>query len=129
MNKAGIRQAIEGRLKSNWSTTPIAWDNIVFTPPAASPFIRLTILLSEETQISMLKGYRQSGYIDIGIFCPEGSGTNTAYVYADSLSTIFRGVQFSGISCQGAKTTRIPSQEKGWFMLNVSIPFYVDTIY
>jgi len=129
MSRAAIRQAIESRLASGWSTTPIAWDNVYFSPPANSPFLRMTILFGEELQVSMLNGYRQHGIIDISVFVPVGSGTATAYSYADTLSGLFRGQQFSGISCRGAKTTRIPSLEKGWVQLNVSIPFYADTIY
>jgi hypothetical protein len=129
MSRAAIRQAVESRLSSNWATTPIAWDNVYFSPPANAAFIRCTVLFGDEQQVSMLNGYRQNGIIDIAIFAPVGVGTATVYTYADTLSNIFRGKQFSGVSCRGANTTRVPSLEKGWFQLNVSIPFYTDTIY
>lgn len=129
MARAAVRQAIEERLANNWTATPIAMDNVYFSPPANSPFIRLTIIMGTENQVSMLNGYRLSGFIDVGIFAPEGTGTAASYTYADNICTLFRGQEFSGVTCRGATTTRIPSADKGWLQLNVSIPFFYNTIY
>jgi hypothetical protein len=129
MSRESIRQAVETRINSNWNTTPIDWDNVYFVPPNNSPFISVRIIFGEERPASILQGYRQRGFININVFAPEGTGTAVPYGYADTLGSLFRGKQFSGISCEGPTFTRVPSQEKGWFQINVSIPFYSDTIY
>jgi hypothetical protein len=129
MSLASIRTAIETRFNSNWNTTPIAWENVAFTPPDNSPFVTFSIQFGRDDTIAMLKGHRQYGTIEVNIFVPEATGTATALGYADTIAAIYRDVLFSNIHCSGTVIRTVPQHTKGWFQVNVSVPFHSDTLY
>ena len=131
MSFASERQAIESRFSTQWgTTTPIKYDNIKYVPTAGTSFVALEIHKGASIQASLGTSplFRGIGIISVNIYTPTGSGTNTGRAYADTAAGIFRNVVFSGIVCKSASVTRLGEQE-GWFIYNVSIPFYHDETY
>ena len=125
MSFEGIRSAIAARMSSNWSTTPIAWENRDFTPPTSGGWVELTVL-GNTGQTRGINGdvgaVRDSGLIAINIYTPEGSGTATGRGYADTLAALFEHERFSGITTYAATlTTR--GVVNGWHQLNLTIPY------
>ena len=123
-----IRQAIESRLAANWTTTDIAWDNVAYTPTAETPFIRLIIDEVDSRQITLGTDspcHRITGLIHIMVLVPTNTGTNTARGYCDSLASIFRNADFSGIKCQSPRIRRIGDIGEH-YQYSVLIPFYTD---
>jgi len=122
-----IRAAIESRLRSNWTSTTIAIDNVPYNPTANTAFIRLLIEEVDSTQVSMatIPCHRIVGLIHVMIFVPVGSGTNTARGYADSICTIFRNADFSGIKCQSPRIRRVGDIGEQ-YQISVLTPFYTD---
>jgi hypothetical protein len=129
MSLATARRDIEKRLADNWGTTPIAYDNVQFSPPATS-WIRLSILDGDAIRKNVGNPgcHRQTGVIMIQIFVTENEGTNVARQYADTLSALYRDVTFNGITCREASPMNI-GLVQGWYQFNVSIPYYYDAYY
>lgn len=121
--------AIETRLKTNWTTTPIKFENVPFTEPTTA-YVALNVVVGEGLQISLgatnvLR--RWPGIIMMRVFAPENTGTKVVRQYADSLGAIFDRVQFSSGN-SGVISCRIPSIEtvglqSGWWQINVSVPY------
>ena len=89
MSFADERAEIQNHLEVNWLDTPVAWQNITFTPPNNSEWIRLNILngSTEYRAMPLLKRY--NGIINVQIFVPIKTGTSIARDYADKISDIF----------------------------------------
>ena len=124
INWKTLREAFEQRLRDNYTTTEIAYDNTKFTPPTTS-WIR-AVLLPVNTENAALGGLcvRQEGIFWIQIFVPLNSNTDEAYTLAAEVSLIFENVQFSGITCGAPDTVRIGDEGRGWYQVNVKVPFY-----
>ena len=124
MSYAQERADIEARLNTNWSTTPIAWDNVPYVPTPGAVWIRCTILpgsaeglaFGKDTDIEYLV------IIDIGIFVPKNTGSNTARQYADTLAVIFNLENFGTVDCDEAYAQNLGAEED-WYHWNVTIPF------
>jgi hypothetical protein len=124
---ADIRTAIESRLKTNWATTAIAWDNVEYNPVASTAFIRLIVDEVDSRQISMatVPCHRAIGLIHIMIMVPTNTGTATARGYADSLSDIFRNADFSSIKCMSPRIRRVGDVGEH-YQYSLLIPFTYD---
>lgn len=129
---ADERAAIEKRLKDNWSTTPIAFDNVGFRP-TDSEYVAIFIQNATATQIELTgatPNHRYTGLISIQIFVDANTGSQTARSYADTIAAIFRNQTFSSgssgtIICRTPNVQRVGVVE-GRFQLNLTVPYYRD---
>ncbi len=126
------RQDIESRFATAWaSTTPIAYQNVAFTPPATGSWVRLAILNGDAQQASLGSGqadtlYRQAGVISVSVFTNLNQGTNAARALADQAAAVFRGVDFgSGIKCRAPRIADVGVDGK-FYQMDVSVPYYRD---
>lgn len=128
MDYTGVRQYIESRLNDNFSALTILWDNTGNEPTPGTAFVDCKILFAEELRVTLGDSYqaRLPGFININIFVPKDSATNTALGHAETITGIFRGKHFSGIRCQQPTITRL-GQDGEWFQYNVSIPFNTNS--
>jgi hypothetical protein len=129
MSYAAERQAIEGRFAANWAATPIAWDNVDFTPPEA-PWAHLHIVNGDAYQASMGSPVlvRHPGVIQVEILAPAGTGSGTAMALVDQACAIFRFALFDGIVCRAPTKHRLMDRE-GWSATLVEVPFQRDTFF
>ena len=123
--------AIRTRFASLWNTTPIAWQNVSYFPTVGTPFVFLEILHSTSEQITLgaagSRLFREFGIIYANIFTPVNEGTKRALEYADSISAIFRGVEFSGVLCKTAMVRDGGISEDGnWHITRVATEFQYD---
>ena len=130
MSLATARRDIEKRLQDNWGTTPIAVDDIPFSPPKESAWVRLRILDGDAFRVNIGQPgvHRQTGTIMLMIHTPVGTGSNTARQYADTLSELFRDITFNGITCRTPTPYNV-GEVAGWYRFNVMIPYYYDGVY
>jgi len=130
MSFATARRDIEKRMFDNWATTRIAVDNIDFEPPNNEAWVRLQIFENESQRMTIGNPgiHRTIGLIAISIFVPEGTGTQVARTYADTIAAIFRDVQFNGITCRESTVTNAGNYES-WYQVNVTTEFYWDGTY
>lgn len=136
MGLATARRDIEKRLQDNWALTPIAFDNTVFTPRDGEPWVRLRIFEENVNRINIgSPGYhRLVGLLVVSIFVPVGTGTHTVRGYADTIASIFRDVQFNGITCREAVPRTVgevtlAGKETGWYQYDVSVRYQWDGVY
>lgn len=123
------RLQIETRMNTNWTTTPIAFENIEFTPPTNSPWVSLFIYGVDSFTLANRSGsYRDTGLIAVKIHVPIGSGSKVAMGYADTIATIWRASIFNNIRCGIPSINRL-GEFDGWYQTIVTTPFNMDQIY
>ena len=122
---ASERQAIESQLTDNWTTTTIAYENVAFTPPNASEWIKLNILNGASGYRAIDSKERHRGAIVIQCFAPINTGTNTLRAHADALISIFQHQTFNNIVCGLASVAAAQPSDTA-YQINVTIPYWRD---
>ena len=120
------RTEIENRLQANWIDTPVSWENITFSEPNNSAWIRLNILngATEYRAINYKKRY--NGIINVQIFVPIKTGTTVARQYSDIICSLFDSVIFDTVVCDTSSVTIVGSDAK-WYQINVDTPYWRDS--
>ena len=120
------RTEIENRLQANWIDTPVSWENITFSEPNNSAWIRLNILngATEYRAINYKKRY--NGIINVQIFVPIKTGTTVARQYSDIICSLFDSVIFDTVVCDTSSVTIVGSDTK-WYQINVDTPYWRDS--
>ncbi len=129
MSFATARRDMEKRLRDNWATTRISYENVAFKHHGQS---HVTMRIFEDSTQRINIGnpgyHRVSGLIIFEIRVPLNTGTQIARNYADTIAEIFRDRQFNGITCREAVPNNI-GQEDGWYRFNLSVRFQWDGRY
>jgi len=127
MSFTDTQKNCEARFYANWTTTPIAWQNVHYDPTANTAYVEFQVVEAESEVVALSDLlYRNIGIISINIYVPLNQGLQTAKSYADSIKTIFAGQSFNEITCRAASVTTLGEQD-GWFVINVSVPFFWDS--
>lgn len=124
------RNDIESRFANAWgATTPIAWQNVAFTPPASGSWVRFSILNGEAQQMSVGSTaglYRTAGVLSISIFTEANQGSRAGLLLADQAAAVFRGAAFgNGIKCRAASLAYLGIDGK-FYRHEVTVPYYRD---
>ena len=131
MTYAAALASIEQRFATAWgTTTPVQWPNRNYEPQPGNEWVRLTVLDGDSTLVGLglnARLYTHPGVILVGIFVPKGNGERRSAVLVDSVSEIWRGVEFDGILCRAPAVTRVGLTGE-WFQTNVSVPFQRDGV-
>jgi hypothetical protein len=118
--------AIESRFESQWAgRTPVAYPNVPFSKPNASPWVRLTVMSGSAFLAGIPRYFRHPGVIDIQVFVPEGVGSKDALLLADQAAAVFRVASFNGVVCRTPYVVPAGTND-GWYQVNVSVPFQRD---
>jgi hypothetical protein len=132
-------EAIRQRMETNWTTTPIAWQNVAFDPdtpgggfPAGGPFVYFEVQTGSARYASIgdpgnnLHRYR--GRILAYVLVPAQSGDVTALDYARQIGTVFRGQRFSGVRCRAAEIGggETADDEGRWWRRSLAVAFEFD---
>lgn len=127
MSWADTHSNIEKRFKKFWRLTPIVYGNLSKPSDIGDdPWVRLSIKLGEEQRVTLgTTFYRTPGVIIVQIFTPSNKGLVVANELAGKVGDIWRGQQFSGISCSTPSVNDI-GVRSGLQQTNVTCPFYVD---
>lgn len=125
------RAALEGLFAAGWIATPVAYENVAFTPPAGlAPWIRLAIENGETVQASFggsVRRFRCTGTLRIAIHVARGAGTARAYRLADQVGVLIAGTAAPGLTFEAAGTATETGQADGpYFRLTVAVPFWHD---
>jgi len=137
MSSVKENTAIRTLFNTGWgSTTPVAYPNEAFTPPADASYVVLSIKADDAFQVEISgpgAHSRHPGLIFIMIFSPPDRGNNAALALADTAAAIFR--RNSSTFVDGRILYRQPSIEtigitdEGWFHVNVVIPYVRDSFF
>ncbi len=92
MSQVKIRIALEKALDAITPKLPTAFDNVTFSPPAAtSPFQQATVLFAEPDNPSFGDSFhREKGIFQITLLYPLKKGTADATARAELLRSIFK---------------------------------------
>ncbi|WP_420562617.1 phage tail terminator-like protein [Thalassobaculum sp.] len=131
MTQDEARAALEGLVASGWSATPVAYENVAFTPPAGlAPWIRLALESGETVQASFggtPRRFRCTGTLKVAIHVARGTGTAGAYRLADQIGGLIAAASIPGLALEAAGTASEAGQDDGpYFRLTVAIPFRHD---
>lgn len=125
-----VRRDIEKRVVDNWATTRVAFDNVEFTPKDGEDWIRVQIFdgTANRINIGRVGVHRHPGLLTLQLFVPGKTGTKVLRGYGDTLSTLFRDVQFNGITCRTPSFSYV-GESDGWAQANITVPYYWDGVY
>lgn len=125
MSFEALTRVIETRFNSNYTSTPVAYENVPFTPPKGLPWVRLTVINGESVTQGITGStplVRDTGLIAITVFVPENSGTQAAKALVDVAKTVYEHTPFSGIVALTASVAPAGNFD-GWHQTNITIPF------
>lgn len=125
MSFAAAKIAIETYINSNYSSTPISWDNVDFSLPSTEgEFIRVTLLPAEKPReiFGSTTPYNDTYLLNIGIFSRSGSGAGDAYEIADTLSALLTEKTISGYTTEVAQVQQI-GDDGNFFHLALTVFF------
>jgi len=93
-----VRKIVEKRIKDNWTTTPIAWDNIKYKPDPSKAFI-YPVIEGIGSSLASQKCKRKQYTVTIQVSVPYNSGSTNAINYANTLCQLFEGYSEGGFTC------------------------------
>ena len=136
MNFEDIRSLIESKMATDWTTTPIEFENVedsaalLAAKAANTPWIRVTIREGAASLISMAPAsscYRYPAVLFVQIFVKQGTGTATSRIYASAISDIWRGYFTNNVEFK-TPSGDVVGELNGWFQFNVEVPFMWDDL-
>lgn len=120
------RAGIEGRLKTNWSTTPIAWPGHEFDA-GEDDWIRPTLRFGAgEMETYSSAGVNTiTGLLLLDLFTVTKKGLGDLYGYVDTLRNLFDRATVGAVEFGPASGPRhIPDPQ--WQQLQIEVPFTIE---
>lgn len=121
-----VIQAVERRLRDNFSAIPILVENdSTDIPNDHGPFITLQFPWARSEWLTTDGHFLEEGAFRLVLAVEQGSGTYQARAWLDELSALFRGVEFDGIQTYAPSpaVTNDNSDKQSYYVLSVSIPY------
>lgn len=133
MTVAAMETLLESRFNTQWGvTTPIAWDNVDYTPVSGTSYVTFRIMPNYGNQVSLGKHplIRSIGLIEINVMTPVNNGRRPGATLADSVLAVFRdaygrGWQSGTLTCHAGYISN-NMKESEWYRHVVLIPFEYD---
>lgn len=123
-----ISDILEKKLASGWSSTPIAWPNMVYIPQQDVPFIRpnITQTTSQRINAGDVGYYRDFGLMTVQVFTSRRKGARENANLASAIVTLFREYNYGGLFC-GTPHIEVVGETKEWYQSNVIVDYYYDS--
>lgn len=125
MSADAVRQILEQHLSDIWGVvTPIAKDNVDYTPVIGTPFIRTTLdgIYSDILSFRCQREYYQ---FTVQVLVPANTGSSDCFEKADLIAAGFINYVNGYLTCKTAVIERA-APEKNWFSCNVLIEVQYD---
>lgn len=117
---------IEDHFKSNWTQTPITFDNVNYNPIRGTSFLSVQIIWADTVSISVGTKDRGYGYIMTNVFTPINIGSRTALGYANSISDLFDRYTYENFTCLTSEISNVIPNNNEFYQVNVKTDFYID---
>lgn len=127
MSKASIIQTVNAQVAGNFSTIPVAYQNVTFDKTAHKEFVRVNTNFSVEEQKTMGSGqilYRQWGHVGFQIFTEAGKNPLKGAQIADELATLFRSKRINTIQFYAPDGGQSTLTDDGFFLTVFTVEFY-----
>ncbi|MBS7532126.1 hypothetical protein KHC28_00405 [Ancylobacter sonchi] len=125
--------AVSTRLAAQWSRCRVEVTNTRTAPPAdGASYLEVQYPVTNSAQITIGapgdNWWRDEGVIRGVLHLPTGAGTETAALWADQLSDIFRGKVFGGVECFAPSSTLVDdgANNGNYIVISVAIPYWHD---
>lgn len=131
MKHAEARAEIETQFAALWAATPVAYENVVFEPPAdETPWVRLSVA-SDAAELASIGGpprrWRCRGRVVLDIHTATGSGSRLALQLADLTLDLFAGWPASPLRFLAGSPA--PAVQSGdLYRVTVTVPFRYDDL-
>ena len=129
MSFTSARRAVESYFGANWLLTPIAFENVTFTPPDDGRWVKLMILHEQSEQAALgspsLRRYR--GRSDL-LFYPTWRWRAAGQPSRDAAAELFDGALIGGHVLLPPEITEDEDID-GSYRAAVAIPFWRDEIH
>jgi len=127
MGHAAVRASVESYLSAAWTDTPIAYDNVTFTPPEDGRYVVASLEPGESRTAALGTPVtiRTEGRIVIDCRVPKGVGSAGALAMADQIAALFRYVAV-GAARTRAPSIRLDGAAAEHFSAVVSVPYWFD---
>lgn len=124
MTPLEIRNTLLSHLNTNYSTTPVEYENIKFTGDKDEAFISFAFLLGKS--FSVIKGTgnitRHTGMVSIIVRAPVLSGSKTAYTLGTEILTLFERERLGSLVFRAGTVYPIKMEDE-YYNLRVVVPF------
>lgn len=99
MTPDAIIQAIHTYFHANWAATPVAYDNLAFTPPADGKWVRCSVLPGKKFSREIGPGgiSRRVGVVKVQVFTPAGCGVQVGFALGAQVEALFEGQDVDGV--------------------------------
>ena len=131
MSYAAVQRELESYFATNWTDTPVVYDNV--PKPDINdddPWVRLTLTYSSARQVSMGAGnsnfHRFQGVANVQIFSPIDVGSKPALELADKVVGLFTANRIGQSQMLTAETQILGDDGFSRYQINVVCPFYFD---
>lgn len=133
MSYASVQRELESHFATNWTDTPVAYDNVPNpTIEDNNSWIRFTITYGPAKQVSMGGGdsnfHRFTGIVNVQIFAPLDSGSKPALELADKVVSMFTGNRIGQSQMYTAETQILGDDGYNRYQVNVVCPFHFDNV-
>lgn len=133
MNFSEATAAIRRRFAREWEDeTPVAYDDVDFTPDGDAPWARLTIKHAVGYQATAgapgSNRQRREGTIFVQIFTRPGGAGIKAMSLADRAADLFIGANEDGIYYFDTTVREVGTDQFGWNLTNVVTSFRYDRL-
>lgn len=137
MSRLACTKTIVAQMVSNWTTTPIIFDNMEYETTGVS-FVYFAVDFRDSQAVtlgaigSQSARYRDYGNIEARIFTPVNKGIMQGLEYADTISGIFRGINLQDVVCFEPRIEsgqQVKFATSNWWATPVFIPFEYNTIF
>lgn len=124
MSQVTADQTILGYFNTQWNRkTPIAWENLKYTPSSDTPYVEVRHRPAISTQRSLGTNiYKYAGFVSFNVYYPQQLGTQPALALIDDIETIFKDPGLEAFHFYPATIERVGEME-GWYVINITIPY------
>lgn len=124
MNYLEEKVAIETFFKTNWTYTPIVYENGQANNDT-NEWVRISIVNGNARQVNLgdNPSFRVTSVVYIQINTRKDVGSGRAIKLADIADSMFKNLDLDGLRFKVPQVTRNPNPGE-WFQVNVSTEFY-----
>jgi hypothetical protein len=130
-----VQTSLEAFVQTNWTATPLSFDNVAFNSDGVDEFVDCTIVFGETVKRSLpAKDYRVFGLLILTAYVKPATGAARAMTLASDLSVMVVSTAVQPVPPLVAPSVQLqnPSlyknfrEQSGWVKAQISCPFYYD---
>lgn len=130
MSLVDIMTTINNHFVTNYSETPVAYDNVPFESDGKTEYVTLCVVPNVQKQITLGETnnlYRQFGSVESDIYFEKDKGLKRGFELAELVGNTFNSLNINGIQFRTHNLSDMGLSENGFYRMNIYIGFYYDS--